>query len=272
MPNALEELFKVKKPIIGMVHLPPLPGSPGFKGRELIHIFQRAKEDAKALEAGGADGLIVENFGDAPYFKTNVPPETVSVMAAVVKSVIDEVEIPVGANVLRNDAKAALAIAHATGGKFIRVNVFTEAVVSDQGIIEACAPELLRYRRDLGVKEIKIFADVHVKHAAPLVPRALKEVARDSVERGMADALIVTGPRTGAVIELEDLVKVKEAVPKAPVLAGSGVDKTNVLEILERCDGVIVGTSLKVDGVTTNPVDRQRVADFLQVVRRIRRS
>jgi len=267
--NALKELFGVEKPIVGMVHLLPLPGSPGFRDRGLARILERAVQDAKALEAGGIDGLIVENLGDAPYFKANVPPETVSAMAVAVRSVIGEVGVPVGVNVLRNDAKAALAVACACGGKFIRVNVFTDAMMTDQGIIEACAPELLRYRRRLRAEEIKIFADVYVKHATSLVPRPLEEMAADAVHRGMADALIVTGPRTGAKVELEDLVKVKGAVPDTPVLAGSGIDKTNVVEILERCDGAIVGTSLKVDGITTNPVDRRRVTELVQNVRRV---
>ncbi len=270
MSSVIESLFEVKKPIIGMVHLLPLPGSPRFKDGDLVPIVERAVQDTKALEAGGVDGLIVENFRDAPYFKTNVPPETISAMAAIVKSVVNQVKIPVGVNVLRNDAKAALAIAYATGGKFIRVNVFTDAVVTDQGIIEACAPRLLRYRHRLGAWEIKVFADVHVKHAAPLVSRPIEEVAKDSVRRGMADALIVTGPRTGALVELEELLKVKKAVPDTPVLAGSGVDKTNVLRVLERCDGAIVGTSLKVEGITTNPVDQRRVTEFMELVRGIR--
>lgn len=267
--NTLKELFKVKKPLVGMVHLLPLPGSPGFGDRGLARILERAVQDAKALEAGGIDGLIVENLGDAPYFKANVPPETVSAMAVAVRSVIDEVGVPVGVNVLRNDAKAALAVACACGGKFIRVNVFTDAMMTDQGIIEACAPELLRYRRRLRAEEIKIFADVYVKHAASIVPRPLEEMAADAVHRGMTDALIVTGPRTGAKVEPEDLVKVKGAVPDTPVLAGSGIDKTNAVETLERCDGAIVGTSLKVDGITTNPVDRRRVTDLVQNVRRV---
>jgi len=254
-----------------MVHLSPLPGSPRFEGR-LGSILEDAVRDAKVLEAGGVDGLIVENFGDVPYFKTNVPPETVSAMTVAVRSVLAEVGVPVGINILRNDANAALAVACATGGRFIRVNVFTDAVVADQGIIEGCAPELLRYRSRLKAKEIKIFADVHVKHAVPLVPRPIEEVAKDSIQRGMADALIVTGPRTGAEVNLESLIKVKDAVEGVPVLAGSGIDKANVIEILKYCDGAIVGTSLKVDGVTTNPVDERRVTELMQIVRKIRRE
>lgn len=265
----LKEIFGVNKPIIGMVHLFPTPGSPRYRGDGIEPILRRAVEDARALKDGGIDGIIVENYGDIPFKPTRVDPETIATIALAVKKVTSAVDLPVGVNVLRNDALSAMAIAHVTGSRFIRVNVYIETMVTDQGVIEACAHEVLRRRKALNA-DIKIFADVHVKHAAPLVPRAIEEVARDSVERGMADALIVTGPRTGAGVELEDLVKVKGAAPDTPVLAGSGVDKTSVLEILERCDGAIVGTSLKVDGVTTNPVDGRRVTELMQIVRRVR--
>lgn len=263
-------MFKVEKPIVGMVQPPPLPGSPKYDGRDISSIVKQAVQDAKALENGGINGLIIENLGDAPYLKTNVGPETISAMTLILQNVLDTVEVPVGVNVLRNDARAALAMAHIAGGKFIRVNVFTDTLVTDQGIVEACAPELLRYRRRLQAEDVKIFADVHVKHGMLLSPRPIEESAKDAAYRGYADALVVTGPRTGAGVEPEDLVRVKKAVPDTPVLAGSGVDKTNVLEILERCDGAIVGTSLKVGGVTTNPVDRRRVTELIQIVRRIR--
>jgi len=261
------ELFRVKKPIVGMVHLPPLPGSPRYGGRGLHDIVERAFRDAKALRVGGVDGLMIENFGDTPYLKANVGPETISAMASIAKEVMDAVEVPIGINVLRNDAKAALAIAYAAGGKFIRVNVFTEAIVGDQGIIEACAPELIRYRRRLGAEEIKIFADVHVKHGALLTPRPIEESAMDAAYRGLADALIVTGPRTGVEPELEDLMRVKKAVPDRPVFVGSGVDKGNVAKFLEHADGAIVGTSLKAGGVVDNPVDEKHVKALMAVVK-----
>jgi len=265
------ELFRVKKPIVGMVHLLPLPGSPRYEGLGLDRISERAVQDAKHLESGGVDGLTVENFGDAPYLKANVGPETISTMASIAKEVIDAVEVPVGINVLRNDAKAALAIAYAAGGKFIRVNVFTEAIVGDQGIIEACAPELIRYRRRLGAEEIKIFADVHVKHGALLIPRPIEESAMDAAYRGLADALIVTGPRTGVEPGLEDLMRVKKAVPDRPVLVGSGVSKGNVAKLLKHADGAIVGTSLKAGGVVDNPVDEKRVKALMAAVKGLRR-
>jgi len=267
----LKEIFGVDKPIIGMVHLLPTPGSPRYLGGGIGPILRMAVEDARALKDGGADGIIIENYGDVPFKPTRVDPHTVATIALAVKEVSDAVDLPIGVNVLRNDALSAMAIAYTTDARFIRVNVYIETMVTDQGIIDACAHEVLRYRKVLGA-DIKIFADVHVKHAAPLVPRPIEEVAKDSVERGMADALIVTGPRTGAGVELEDLIKVKGAVPNTPVFTGSGVDKTNVLEILKRCDGAIVGTSLKIDGVTTNPVDERRVMELMQIVREIRRE
>lgn len=264
-------MFEVEKPIIGMVHLLPLPGSPRYDGRGLDGIMGRALQDAKALREGGIDGLMIENFGDAPYLKANVGPEAISAMASIVKEVIDAVEVPVGVNVLRNDAEAALAIANAAGGEFIRVNVFTEAIVSDQGIIEACAPKLIRYRRRLGAEGIKIFADVHVKHGALLSARPIEESARDAAYRGFADALIVTGARTGEASELQSLLKVKKAAPDKPVLIGSGATRQNVAKLLERADGAIVGTSFKVGGIVENPVDGTRVRAFMAEVEKLRR-
>jgi len=265
------ELFKVEKPIVGMVHLPPLPGSPKHVGLSFDHILERALEDVKCLERGGIDGLIIENLGDVPYLKTNVGPETISAMAVIVANVAKAVKIPVGVNVLRNDVKAALAIAHVAGGKFIRANVFTDTMVTDQGVIEASAPELLRYRHYLKADAIKIFADVHGKHGALLSPRAIEQSAMDVAYRGLADALIVTGPRTGIEPKLEGLTRVKKAVPDRPILVGSGVSKENVAKLLKHADGAIVGTSLKVDGVVDNPVDEKRVRALMAAVKRLRR-
>ena len=269
--DVLEELFRVKKPIIGMVHLPPLPGSPRYEGGGIAHILERAVQDAKNLETGGINGLIVENLGDAPYLKTSVGPETISATTLVVRKVIDTVDVPVGVNILRNDVKAALAVAYVTGGRFIRANVFTDTVVTDQGIIEASASELLRYRRYLGAEEIKIFADVHVKYGLPLSPVSIEQSAKEAAYRGLADALIVTGVRTGIEPDLKDLTRVRKAVPDRPLLVGSGATKENILKLLECADGAIVGTSLKVDGITENPVDGGRVKAFMANVEKLRK-
>lgn len=269
--KVLEELFSVKKPVIGVVHLLPLPGSPRYKDLGISNILDRAVQDAKNLEAGGVNGLIVENLGDAPYLKTNVGPETVSTMTLAVREVINAVNIPTGVNVLRNDVKAALAIAQTTGGKFIRANVFTETIITDQGIIEPTASELLRYRRYLGAEGVKVFADVHVKHGIPLSFASIEESAKEAAYRGLADALIVTGTRTGVAPNLKDLARVRKAVPDKPLLIGSGATRENILKLLKYTDGAIVGTSLKNRGVTENPVDLERVKAFTAIVENARK-
>jgi len=268
--SLLDEIFKETKPIIGMVHLPPLPGSPSYKNQLIDQILEAAVQEAKALEDGGVDGLIVENLGDAPYLKSNVGLETVSAMTLVMNNVVEAVDIPVGVNILRNDVKAALAVAYVTGGRFIRANVFTDTVLTDQGIIEPSAPELLRYRRFLGAERVKVFADVHVKHGVLLSLKPIEQSAMDAAYRGLADALIVTGARTGVKPDLEDLKRVKEAVPHTPVLVGSGASKENVAKLLEYADGAIVGTHFKKDGITVNRVDEGRVKSFMERVKELR--
>lgn len=272
MVKVLEEIFKAPKPVIGMVHLLPLLGSPKYGGEGIKPILDRAIKDTKALEKGGIDGILIENFGDAPFKPTSVNLETLASMTLAVKEVSEATDLPIGVNVLRNDAKSALAIAYATNARFIRVNVYTEAMITDQGIINSCAHEVQRYRRGLGAENVKIFADIHGKHAQPLARRPIEEVAKDAAYRGLADALIVTGPRTGVKPSINDVTQVKEAVPDKPVLVGSGVNKENAKEFLRYADGAIVGTSLKVDSVTTNPVSESSVMELMKAVQRIRKS
>ncbi len=249
-------MFRSDKPLVGMVHLLPLPGSVRF-GEDFDAVIQRALDDARALEEGGADGVIVENFGDVP-FRKYVEAHTVAAIAIVVKEVVRALSLPVGVNVLRNDAQAALAIAATAGAQFIRVNVHTGAMVTDQGIIEGRADETLRYRKMLGA-DVKIFADVFVKHAAPLGAQTLEQAAKDTVTRGLADALILSGAGTGETTNLDDVRRVKAAVPDVPIFVGSGVNADNIAEVLKVADGVIVGTSVKVEGKIENLVDVERV-------------
>jgi membrane complex biogenesis BtpA family protein len=229
-------------------------------------LIDRACRDAEVAQAAGADGVLVENYGDAPFFKDCVPPVTIAAMATIVTHVRQAVTIPVGLNVLRNDARAALSIAAATGGSFIRVNVHCGARVTDQGIIEGRAAETLRLRRDLGAN-VAILADVAVKHSAPLGPEQLGQSARDTAYRGHADALIVTGNTTGAPVDLDALHAVKQAVPDRPLYLGSGVTEDNVAALLTQADGVIVGTAVKVGGITENPLDPDRTRRLLDRAR-----
>lgn len=253
----LTDLFRREKVLLGMVHLLPLPGSPRWGG-SLQAVLEGALEDAKALEAGGMDGCLVENYGDAPFTPGAVDPATVAAMAAVVAELRRVTALPVGVNVLKNDARAALAVASATGAGFIRVNIHVGAVVADQGIIQGDAYGTLRYRRMLSA-DVKIFADVLAKHGAPLAPLDVEQEARDAAYRGLADALIVSGKGTGEPTDLARLRMVRQAVPDRPVLVGSGATPETVRRLLEVADGVIVGTSIKRDGKLANPVDPARV-------------
>ncbi len=272
LPSGFNEVFKVEKPIIGMVHLPPLPGSPRYEGMSIEEIVERAIGEAAKLAEGGVDGLLVENYNDNPYIAVPKDPFLAAMMAVVVREIRREVNIPVGVNVLRNGALLALPAAKAAGGKFIRVNVFTDTVVTDQGIIEPCAAELQRSRKILCAEDVLIFADIHVKYSRPLVELSIEEEAKNAAFRGGADALILTGRRTGEEASLEELLAVKKAVPKVPVLLGSGVTAENVEEFLKVADGAIVGTYFKEGGITEAAVDVSRVKRFMEKVRRLRRA
>jgi membrane complex biogenesis BtpA family protein len=266
--RVLEQLFGASKYVIGMVHLLPLPGSPRWAGA-MEEVLERAVADAVALESGGVDGLIVENFGDVPFCKGRVEAHTVAAMTLVMNAVGEAVSLPVGVSVLRNDATSALAIAAVTRASFIRVNVHSGAMVTDQGLIEGNAYETLRYRRELSAG-VKIFADVLVKHAVPVGSPSIEQAAKDTAYRGLADALIVTGAGTGEPTVMEDVLRTREAVPDFPVLVGSGVSPENAGELLSVADGVIVGTSLKEGGVVTNPVEQTRVAALMAAVEKQR--
>jgi membrane complex biogenesis BtpA family protein len=264
----LDSLFGTSKYVVGMVHLLPLPGAPRWAG-QMTDVLERAVDDAQALEQGGIDGLMVENFGDVPFSKRPVEPHTICAMTLAVQAVRSTVDVPVGVNILRNDSKSALAIASITGANFIRVNVHSGAMITDQGIIEGNAYETLRYRKELGA-DVKIFADVLVKHAIPFGDISIAQAAKDAVHRGLADAVIVTGTATGETTSVEDVVRAGKAVPDFPVLVGSGVNEANITELLSVADGLIVGTSLKEDGMTTNPVDVARVGQLMALVNQLR--
>ena len=253
-----------KKVLLGVVHLRPLPGAPGWKD-DLEKVIGLAVNDARAYERGGVDGLFIENFGDVPFTKGNVGPETIASMAAVGRAVREAVKVPIGFNVLRNDARGALALCASCRGSFIRVNVLTGAMLTDQGLIEGNAHETLRYRQSI-CPEAQIFADVHVKHAVPLGEWSLEDAARDTLERGLADALIVSGSGTGMAADVSEVERVRESCPSGKILLGSGVTAENVAEFLPFADGFIVGTSLKVGGKLHNPVDPKRAAALARMV------
>lgn len=258
-------IWRNDKHIVGMVHLLALPGSPGYRG-SMQEIIDRAARDAESLVAGGVDGIIVENYGDVPFFPDAVPAATVSALSIAVLEVLRLTDIPVGVNVLRNDAAAAMSIATCTGAAFIRVNVHTGAMLTDQGWIAGRAHETLRLRPALQ-SNVRVYADVIVKHAVAPQGLTLEDAARDAFHRGGADALIVSGTATGAPTDVTDANRVKTAVPTADVWIGSGVTADSVVQMLDTADGVIVGSAFEEGGVAGRPVELDRVRKLIDVAR-----
>ena len=260
----LIEVFKTSHPVIGVLHLLPLPTSPRWQG-DLQAVIDRAEQEATALASGGVHGIIVENFFDAPFTKGSVDPAVVSAMGLVVQRLQTLVTVPIGLNVLRNDARSAMAIATCTGAAFIRVNVLTGVMATDQGLIEGCAHDLLRYRKELGCP-VKILADVLVKHARPLGSPNLITAVQETLHRGMADGIILSGWATGHPPSLEDLELAKAAAGDRPVFIGSGADWENIGTLMKAADGVIVASSLKRQGDINQPIDPIRVGQFVEAM------
>jgi membrane complex biogenesis BtpA family protein len=250
------------KPIIGMIHLRALPGSPYYEG-SMQTVIDSALADADVLEQGGVDALMIENFFDAPFFKDQVGPETVAAMSRVIAAVRGRTSLPLGVNVLRNDGLSALAIAAACDCQFIRVNQLSWAMLADQGVIEGKAAQITRFRRQLGTSAI-IFADCLTKHAMPIAPQPMELVAMDTWERGGADALVISGVATGKPTDLNDVLEARKGAPDAPILLGSGVTAENIGKYWPTITGALVGTYFKVDGKVENPVDLARVQSLVK--------
>ena len=243
-----------------MVHLEPLPGAPGFGGSMDI-VLDRALTDARALVEAGFDGIMVENFGDAPFFADDVPKVSIAAMALAIAEVASA-GLPTGVNVLRNDALGGLAIAAATNASFIRVNVLSGMMYTDQGPIIGQAARIARTRREL-CPGTAIIADVFVKHATPPAGLSLVDATNDLVERAGADAVVVSGAGTGSPTDLDDLRSVSEH-SHLPVYVGSGATVETIAKILAIGDGAIVGSATKIDGIATKPVDPERAAAIVR--------
>lgn len=261
----LKQIFKTNNPIIGVVHLAPLPTTARWTGK-LSQVIARAEQEATALAAGGVDGIIIENFFDAPFAKERVDPAIVSAMTLVVDRLKGMVMLPMGINVLRNDAHSAMAIATCAEVEFIRVNVLTGVMATDQGIIEGKAHELLRYRRELG-SNVAILADVLVKHARPLGAPNLTTAVQDTIQRGLADGVILSGWATGSPPSIEDLELAAAAAEDTPVFIGSGANWENISQLMQAADGVIVASSLKRHGDIRETIDPLKVAQFVEAAR-----
>lgn len=248
--------------LIGMVHLAPLPGSPRYD--DSIDVLESALRDAIALERGGIDAVLVENYGDNPY-PLRVSKDTYDAFLDLCFEIKNEISIPMGINVLRNDWKSALKIADETAISFVRINVYVGITLTEQGIIEGESHKIQRFKKENQIN-VSIFSDIHVKHGKTLYPDSINIAAKDAVERGHADAVIVSGPRTNEPVDLDELKKVKDTV-EVPVLVGSGVRLSNADKILKYSDGAIIGSAFKHHGITEKKVNQTRVENFLRLLK-----
>jgi len=264
----IERTFGQRACLLGVIHLPPLPGSPRWGG-DAAAVTRRALADVETVAAAGFDGLILENYGDVPFARGFAGRGAVAGLAAVGARVAEAVGIPIGVNVLRNDARSAVAVAAAIGARFIRVNVHVGAAVTDQGIIQGDAFRTMNAIRD-AAPGLLVFADVFVKHATPLGDATIEEAAADTVERGLADVLIVTGRATGSPAALEDASAIKKVVPGVPVLIGSGVTAESAARVLGAADGVIVGSAIMRGGKAAGSIDPERARAFVAAAGRAR--
>lgn len=256
--------FQHKFRLIGVIHLLPLPGSPGFNGL-ISDIINRAVQDAKYLTSAGIDAVIIENFGDKPFRRYTIHRETLTaftVVAYEVRNVLNN--IPLGINVLRNGGVDALRIAFTVSAEFIRVNIPIGISVTPEGLVNGIATEIAKMRSVLG-NNVKLFEDVFVKHSWQIHPISIEDIAVETVSRGMADVIILTGSKTGEPPDPEQVSKIKQ-VSSVPVLVGSGISPNNIDKYIDICDGAIVGTWLKSDGVIMNPVDPTRVHQLVSKV------
>ena len=270
-PDAIQAIFGRRRAVIGVIHSRPLPGAPAYAGEPMDDVIGFALDEARRYRDGGVDGLIVENHGDIPFAKpAALGPETAACMAVMTRAVRLEAGLPVGVNVLANGALQALAVAKAAGAAFVRVNQWANAYVANEGIIEGPAGAAARYRAWLHARDVRIFADVHVKHGAHAIvaDRSIGEMARDA-EFFDADVAIATGQRTGDAASMDELRAIAEGCA-LPVAVGSGVTPDNVGDIFTVASCVIVASWLKADGVWWNPVDPDRLRTFMQAADRAR--
>jgi len=268
----LEDLFGAAKPVIGMVHLWPLPGAPGYRGYGMQKIIDEALREAESLIAGGVNGLVVENMWDLPFrVGRDVAVEAATAQAVAAAEVVKNSPVPVGINVIHNGSVVCLAIALASQARFIRVCIYTGARVWDTGEFDhGCAAELTRKRKELGAEHIHFFCDVDKKHSVAFPGIDLATHIQWTEFYG-ADALIVSGKMTAEAPDAGDVAEARRLARK-PILIGSGADESNIAAFLQHADGVIVGSSLKHDGVMEKPVDPARVRRFMDAVRAAREA
>jgi uncharacterized protein len=258
-----------RRPLIGVVGLPPLPGSPGWLHSGHSGLRDRALRDAEAYARAGFDALMLQNVGDLPV-PVRVGPETVAWLSVIGAALTAVVDLPLGVSVLKNDGPAALAVAQAVGARFVRVKVWIGAMVGAEGLVQGCAREVLEYRRRIDAEDVAVWADVHDRTGVPLVPMPLEQAASEAVSFGRAEALVVTGGDPDETLDWTR--RVRCSVPGTPVVVGGGARVENLAAMLAESDAVIVATSAKIDGRLHNPVDAGAAAALVDTARRAREA
>lgn len=265
----MTSLFDSSKPVIGVIHVGALPGTPR-SSQTVSELIASAGSEAKLYRECGVDGVIIENMHDVPYLRGEVGPEIVAAMTAIAREVKGECRLPVGVQILAGANLEAMAVAHAADLDFIRAEGYAYAHVADEGLIQASAAKLLRYRKVIGATRVQVWTDVKKKHAAHAITAdvSLGETA-ETVEFMGADCVIITGSATGKPPAIADVEEARSHC-RLPVFLGSGITENNVAEFYNDADGFIIGTAFKLDGLWSNTVDPARVTSFMQTIQRVR--
>jgi membrane complex biogenesis BtpA family protein len=270
MTGNFKRVFGDGKPVIAMVHLGALPGTPLYDANAgIAGLIEGARKDLAALEAAGFDAVMFGNENDRPY-ELNVDTASTTTMAYVIGALRAEIKVPFGVNVLW-DPMSSIALAAATGASFVR-EIMTGAYASDMGLWNPNAGAALRYRDRLKRSDLAVLFNISAEFASSLDRRSLADRARSAVFSSIPDAILVSGAITGEAAALSDLEAVKKVLPDTSVLANTGVKHATVADVLKVADGCIVGSSLKVDGNTWNAVDPERAAEFMRLVRAARKG
>lgn len=258
---------KIRQPVIGMIHLRPLPGSAGYEGGGTGPILEQAVADGRLLDEARLDAILIQNTGDIPA-AGNGGPETIAHMTAIGTLLRNELQTPLGINILSNGAESALAVAQAIEAVFIRIKVYVGAVVGTNGIVQGAAQRTLDFRYKIGAQNIDIAADIYDRTSQPLVDMPIEEAAHYADFHGRADALVITG--VSVEDSLDRIKRVKTTVRDIPIYAGGGTTKDNIKQFLSVCDGVIVGNAVKTGPEFQGQVDRTRLMEYMEAVNRIR--
>jgi len=260
------KVLKLEKPIIAMIHVDALPGTPKYKG-DIKSIINKAKSEAKLYKDAGIDVLMIENMHDVPYLNRTAGPEITAIMSILLYEVKNVSGLPLGIQILAGGNKQALGAALAAGADFIRAEGFVYAHVADEGFFNSDAGEILRFRKQIGAEVISIFTDIKKKHSSHSITddTDIADTAK-AAEYFLSDGVIVTGSATGKEPSLEEIRRVKESI-NIPVLAGSGITIDNVQDYNQYCDSLIIGSYFKTDGKWYNPVEIKRVKEFVKKIK-----